>query len=357
MTLISAIIASCSNNDSYKINGKVDKSSDGDKVYLIEWVDNDIDTIAVAEINGQKFQIKGQADQPKLCFLVYQNEEYDASSEIVLENGNISVELGDKSTISGTKENEILNQFKKDAEVIQDDISEIYNDIAGCSNASMYQELVEKYNEKAKEMEDLTKKFVNDNLDKVAGLYVLEQIASSMEEDELSNFVSRIPKSMENNVQAKKIKELYDAISSTMPGKPIKDFTMTDPQGKEYNFAKLVTEKQLTLVDFWASWCGPCMREVPNMKELAKEYAGKDFQIVGISLDSDEKAWNDAIVNKELDWLQLSDLHQWSNEAARLYNVRSIPCLMLVNKDGKIVSKGLSFEETKEIIEKQLNNK
>lgn len=357
MTLIAAVITSCSTNDSYNINGKVDKSSDGDKVYLIEFVDNDIDTIATAEINGQKFQIKGKADQPKLCFLVYQNDEFDASSEIVLENGEINVELGEISTISGTKENDTLNQFKKDAGVIQDDISEIYNDIAGCSNENMYKELVDKYNAKAKEMEDLTKKFVNENLDKVAGLYVLEQISSSLEEEDLCDFVSRIPKSMESTVQAKKIKELYDVISSTLPGKPIKDFTMTDNKGQEYKFSNIVAEKQLTLVDFWASWCGPCMREVPNMKALAKEYANKDFQIVGISLDSDETAWNDAITQNELDWLQLSDLNQWNNEAARMYNVRSIPCLMLVSKDGKIVSKGLSFEETKEIIDNQMNGK
>ena len=103
----------------------------------------------------------------------------------------------------------------------------------------------------------------------------------------------------------------------------------------------IIAEHQYTLVDFWASWCGPCRAEMPNVVEAYNRYHDKGFEVVGISLDEDKKAWVAAIDKLQMPWPQLSDLKGWNCEGAVLYKIQSIPSNLLVDQDGKIVAKNL----------------
>lgn len=344
------ILAGCSNGNTYTIKGKVDKSSDGDKVYLINYT-NSIDTIATATISGQKFEMKGDATQPGAYFLVYENDENDFYTEVFTESGKINVTLGEESSARGTKSNDALDDIKKKFKSMNDEMSKLYQDMSSCGDSTLIKELNDKIREKSTEYDSIIKKFINENINNLAGLYMLNQIVMQIDNNELEGYISKMTEETKNLPAAKSINELYQKNAETQPGKPIKDFTMNDIEGNPQVFSKLVAQKELTLVDFWASWCGPCMREVPNMIQLSKDFAGKDFQIIGISFDNEKEAWESAVKENGMDWIQLSDLGYWNNIAGELYNVKAIPHLMLVNKDGKIVSKGLSFEETKAVIE------
>ena len=122
------------------------------------------------------------------------------------------------------------------------------------------------------------------------------------------------------------------------------DFTMNDVNGKPVSVMSIITENQYTLIDFWASWCGPCRAEMPNVVDAYNKYHDKGFEVVGISLDEDKKAWVAAIDKLQMPWPQLSDLKGWQCEGAVLYKIQAIPSNLLVDQQGKIVAKNLREE-------------
>jgi thiol-disulfide isomerase/thioredoxin len=99
------------------------------------------------------------------------------------------------------------------------------------------------------------------------------------------------------------------------------------------------------MIDFWASWCGPCRQENPNVVKLYQQYHAKGFEIIGVSLDKAKEDWVKAIQDDQLSWIHVSDLQYWQNSAARLYGVNAIPQTYLLDKDGKIIAKGLRSEQ------------
>ena len=122
------------------------------------------------------------------------------------------------------------------------------------------------------------------------------------------------------------------------------------------NFEQEVMQAETpVVVDFWASWCGPCRREMPNIVEAYAKYKGKNFEIVGVSLDQDADKWKDAIKKLNITWPQMSDLKGWQNEGAQLYAVNSIPHTMLVDADGTILARGLHGEALQAKLEEVLN--
>ena len=100
----------------------------------------------------------------------------------------------------------------------------------------------------------------------------------------------------------------------------------------------------IVLLDFWASWCGPCLREVPNVKKIYDKYHSKGLEILGVSLDDKQKAWVNAIQNKELNWKHVSSLKGWDCPVAKLYNVTGIPRMYIIDENGTIIAQDLRGE-------------
>ena len=98
---------------------------------------------------------------------------------------------------------------------------------------------------------------------------------------------------------------------------------------------------KLVLIDFWASWCAPCRKELPNVKRAYEKYKNKGFEILGVSLDKDRDAWIEAISKEGLTWPQVSDLKFWQSEAVQVYAIQSIPYTVLIDKEGKIIATDL----------------
>lgn len=127
-------------------------------------------------------------------------------------------------------------------------------------------------------------------------------------------------------------------------GKKYTNVTLHNGQGEKVKLSEAIGKGKYVLVDFWASWCGPCMGEMPYLKECYAKYKDKGFEIVGISLDKNRAAWINAIAQKELSWPQYSDLDQFDNEAASTYQVSSIPWNFLCDKEGTIIAISLRGE-------------
>jgi peroxiredoxin len=148
---------------------------------------------------------------------------------------------------------------------------------------------------------------------------------------------------VKNSFYGKAIKSSLELTNRTAPGKLAPDFTMNDVTGKPLKLSDL--RGKYVLVDFWASWCGPCRKENPNVVAAYKKFHDKGFEILGVSLDNKKENWLKAIQDDGLTWKHVSDLKGWSNTAAAAYGVKSVPASFLLDKNGKVVAKDLRGEE------------
>jgi peroxiredoxin len=144
---------------------------------------------------------------------------------------------------------------------------------------------------------------------------------------------------------AKQLKKSIDGLMVTSIGAVAPDFTQADADGKPVKLSSF--RGKYVLLDFWASWCGPCRQENPNVVRAYNKYKSKNFTILGVSLDKPgaKDAWQAAVKSDGLVWTQVSDLKFWDNEAAGLYAVRAIPQNYLIDPQGKIIGKNLRGEE------------
>ena len=136
-----------------------------------------------------------------------------------------------------------------------------------------------------------------------------------------------------------KLNEKLKNISQLMVGGTAPDFTQATPEGKDMSLSDL--RGNVVLIDFWASWCGPCRRENPNVVKVYNEYKDQGFDIISVSLDSKRDKWLAAIEKDNLTWHHVSDLQGWKNAVSRAYGITSIPATILLDKEGKIIARNL----------------
>jgi len=145
-----------------------------------------------------------------------------------------------------------------------------------------------------------------------------------------------------------------DVASATEINNTFVDIALPGPQGQTVRVRDYVGQNKLVLIDFWASWCGPCMREMPNVVKAYDLYHDKGLEIVGVSLDKDKASWVQAIELTGQKWPQMSDLKGWDCQGAQFYNIQSIPANVLINEHGIIIARDLRGEDLINTIAQQL---
>ncbi|ERJ57871.1 hypothetical protein M472_16305 [Sphingobacterium paucimobilis HER1398] len=190
-------------------------------------------------------------------------------------------------------------------------------------------------------------------------VYALGYVSPRRDQDFILEYVNPLIEKYPWLTEAKEVKENIDkaiaAAKKTEDGAKFINITQPDPNGKNINLYDYLKGKKYVLVDFWASWCGPCRAENPHVLKVYDKYKNKGFDVFAISLDDKKDRWIQAVKDDKMPWAQVSDLKGWKNEAAQYYNITAIPMNYLLDANGKIVAKNLRGEALEKEVAKLLD--
>jgi thiol-disulfide isomerase/thioredoxin len=339
-------LAACTSNDSYRITGTVDGAQEGDVVYLQEYANRELVKLDSAIVRNGEFTFTGQQDSTVSRFLTYTKDDVHFMTDFFLENGKITVTLGENSKVEGTQNNQVYQSFKDQYKVLNDEMREIYMRARTDSTLTEAEKdaLMKELDQKDSISIDLAFNTIKTNIASAVGAALLPDYAPAFSLDQQKELLGLLPEQYLNNERIARLRDHVETVDKTSEGKHFIDVTLNSPEGEPVTLSDIIAQNEYTLIDFWASWCGPCRAEMPNVVAAYQAYKDKGFGIVGISLDNDAEKWKAAITNLNITWPQMSDLKGWENQAAQLYGVNSIPATVLVNREGVIIARNLRGE-------------
>jgi thiol-disulfide isomerase/thioredoxin len=352
---VSAILmlASCTEKDEFTIRGELigaDSVSNGKIVYLKVLDENwkDMSIIDSATIANGAFEFKGLAKEGPTIHFIEPAEPIGKAKRpvlLIVEPGQIEVVLDSISTVRGTPSNNSYQALNDKLNALDREMDAIYEQAKADTVQASKEALEKQYDEKDAQKAEAAYDYVKANIRSRIGAYVLASRSYLFTLDRMKELFASVKPEYKANDRMKKLEARMQALDATSVGKTFTDLKGKTPESTDVALSDYAGKGKYVLVDFWASWCPPCRAEMPALVKLYKQYKDKDFEIVGISLDKTNKDRVSGIKSLGITWPQISDLKYWDSELAAAYGVNSIPHLILLDKDGTIMARGLSAEE------------
>lgn len=362
--------------ESFTIKGKVGNLNAPAKAYLTYSVGKTKVTDS-ATITKGVFEFKGNIESPTSASIKIKHDATPVNPDpkkrvpadqlaLYLEKATINVTAKDSvkyAKITGSMINDDNARYKALFAKIDANVETLMKEYNGYTTEQKKDEtfmkpFMERYNAANKDRAPMNKKFVEENRNSYIGLITYRSIMGydidpKIVEPEYHKFSAALRATQ----TGKDIQTAIDGAKKSQIGAMFADFTQYDPEGKAVNLSSL--KGKYVLVDFWASWCGPCRQENPHVLAAYNKYKNRNFEILGVSLDEPNKKaeWLKAVKEDGLTWPQVSDLKEGGNTAAKLYGVQAIPFNFIMDPSGKIVAKNLRGDKLEEKLEELLGGK
>lgn len=338
-------VISCNNKktEGYSIDGTITGAENG-WVMLKKREEGKMITADSVQVKEGKFTFTGKVDMPEVYYLKLAN--VDGAFPFFIENGTLTMKVYadslDKSTVTGSVSQDAFIAYQKDEAVYNLKMEALYGDYMKAKEAhdTVAVKAVETaYDSVQNAQSKFTKEYILKNGKSVVSAYLAISNAYAYSLEDLKAINKAMDPSIANSAYVKKLAERETILSKVEPGQAAPEFTMNDTTGKPISLSSF--KGKVVLIDFWASWCGPCRAENPNVVAAYKRFNSKGFTVLGVSLDTDKGKWEDAIAKDGLTWTHVSDLIGWDNVVAKQYGVMSIPANFLIDKEGKIIGSSL----------------
>ena len=364
--IAACIFTACQDRNAYTLTGRfADNRQDGKTVYLQKLDSNfrvsDADDSTKVE-NGI-FSFKGIAENVPVVQFIFINDSIE-SAAFVVEKGKIEMNFDSvlNVTLKGTVMNNQYKEFKAKRDSMFEKMGSArmkYEEIKEAGNLTLeqFQEFKTTSKKQWEELGNIVFNYIKPDIKNPAGQYFLIDNQYCMKDDQLKELISLSTSDFQNSERIQKMKERIEKREATAVGKYFTDVKGLNFNGKEVSLSDYAGKGKVALVDFWASWCGPCIYYMPDVVKIYQQYKNKGFEIVGISLDINKDNWKKSTDDLKITWPQFSNLKGWDEDCAVAYGINSIPQTILIDKDGKIIERGLDADALRFELEKLLGNK
>ncbi|TDH20687.1 AhpC/TSA family protein [Segetibacter sp. 3557_3] len=338
----------------YTISGKISGLKEPAKVYLATVQSGAFKDTDSADIKDGVFQLNGSLSEPTQAILRVKRlntpgERYNPDQlGLFIENAPITVTATD-SIKNATVKGSVAEKENRELEALTRPLT---NSIIRLNNEFAKKPKEDEGRKKASDsvtylvakIKDTRLKFVESHLNSFMGLYNYHYyiLDSKFDPAVVEPIFHKFSAQLKSSELGKRTAEKIEIGKRRQAGVKVTDFTQNDLNDKPFKLSSL--RGKYVLVDFWASWCVPCRAENPNVVKAYQELKGKNFEIVGVSLDQGKAAWEGAVQKDGLPWIHVSDLNGWQNKVALMYGINSVPQNLLINPEGMIIAKNLRGE-------------
>lgn len=352
-------MSSCSNKPGFEIEGTVQGAEN--KMVFLEKITGQAIVIDSFQIGANgKYKFVGSTEKPGIYRLNFGNVRaldllLDNSAKVEVNiDANMSMDeyevKGSEASLKIKEINKILYDTYKQVQALQNEYASLQEDKEAEQKVKV---LEQKYQEAMDNQVKTIKAFTEKDNGAIIDFYAVSYLNIDENYDFIKSIVDKHKADIAKSEYTQQYADKFATYANLAIGNVAPDIVMNDPNGKEIKLSSL--RGKVVLLDFWASWCGPCRQENPNNVKLYKQYKDKGFEIYGVSLDKKMEDWTGAIMQDQLTWIHVSDLKFWNSSAAAAYKVEAIPATFLLDKDGKILAKNLRGEELSAFLKKLFN--